>query len=191
VDEEIFHPMRQRPDLQVVGDIHCFDVAFLGLLYPKRQVFLKALAKHKIPPIRHGMCQIIDLHGYHREESIRLLASNQRQIKVFFNLPSMSRLLVSKVVEVLATGTFLLTPMLPEGAKKNELLFESGVHLVYYSPSNLGYVAQLLRDWASPEKDAERQKISEAGCREVHAKHLLSHRLAEILAKVGVKEVLQ
>lgn len=194
VDEEIFHPMRSVPYMELTRkDIECFDVGFLGLMYPKRQIFLRALSRHDHPPIRIGMCSIADLHGYHLEESIQLLASNTRQIKVFFNMPSMSRLLVAKVVETMACGTFLLTPMLPaeRGAEKNEKPFTSGEHLIYYSPSNMGHIAQLLRDWVSPEKDAERQRIAEAGCREVHARHTITHRMQEMLAKVGVKEAVQ
>jgi spore maturation protein CgeB len=129
---------------------------------------------------------------------MRLLASNTRECKIFFNLPSMSRLLVAKVFEVMACGTFLLTPLIGDGrgAEQNMKLFESGKHLVYYSPSNMPFTAQLLRDWVSPEKDAERQKIAEAGCREVHAKHNLKIRLEELLAKghwtkVDVKESVQ
>lgn len=160
-----------------------FDVGFLGLMYQKRQLYLRALSRHNHPPIRIGMCSVNDLHGYHLEESIQLLVKNTRQMKVFFNLPALSKLLVSKVYETLACGTFLLTPAVPEerGAEQNMKLFTSGEHLVYYSPSNLPYVAQLLREWISPEKDAERVRIAESGCREVHAKHSLKIRLLEIL----------
>jgi hypothetical protein len=170
-----------------------FDIAFLGLMYPKRQLFLRSLSNHNHPPIRCGMCSVSDLHGYHLEESIRLLVSNTRQIKVFLNMPALSRLLVSKIYEVMSCGTFLLTPLLAEdrGADKNMVPFESGKHLVYYSPSNVGYVAQLLRDWVSPEKDAERARIAEAGCKEVHAKHSLILRLTELMENIGVKQAVQ
>ena len=182
VDTEIFKPAKES--------YKNFDIGFLGLLYPKRHIFLRALNQHKHPPIAIGSCAIQDIRGYNWKESIQLLASNTRECKVFFNLPAMSRLLVCKVFEVMACGTFLLTPQISDGrgAEKNMKEFESGKHLVYYSPSNLPHVAQLLRDWASPEKDAERQAIGDAGRRLVHEKHSLKIRMEEILSKVTTKE---
>lgn len=194
VDTEMFRPYSPEGvrGYEPAGFPKVFDVGFLGLLYQKRQLYLKALSHHNHPPIRCGMCSVNDLHGYHLEESIKLLVSNTRQIKVFFNLPALSRLLVSKVYEVMAAGTFLITPMVPpeRGADRNMNPFKTGEHLVYYSPSNLPYVGQLLREWVSPEKDAERQKIAVTGCKEVHAKHSLDVRLQELLSKVS-KEVVQ
>jgi spore maturation protein CgeB len=196
VDTEIFKPyshaqleglpLRQNYLDAVLPQTHTIDVGFLGLLYQKRQLFLQALNRHQHPPIQCSMCAIQDIRGYDQEGSMRLLASNTREIKVFLNLPSLSRLLVSKVTEVMACGTFLLTPKLPEQSAANMDLFKDGTHLVYYSASNVGYVAQLLREWVSPDKDAERRTISEAGCREVHEKHSLKIRLEEMLAKLKV-----
>jgi glycosyltransferase involved in cell wall biosynthesis len=174
-----------------VQQAKCFDIAFLGLMYPKRQLFLRSLSNHNHPPIRCGMCSVSDLHGYHLEDSIRLLVSNTRQIKVFFNLPALSQLLVSKIYETMACGTFLLTPMLPEnrGAERNMEPLKSGVHLVYYSPTNIPYVAQLLREWVSDDRDQERARIAQAGCEEVHKNHSLMRRLAELLLAVRVNTV--
>jgi len=184
VDTEMFKPI--APNIRDDNAFwhKDFDIAFLGLLYPKRQQYLKALSRHDHPPVRIGMCSVNDLHGYHLEDSIKLLVSNTRQIKCFLNLPAMSQLLISKVYETLAVGTFLLTPMLSDnrGANRNMNHFKTGEHLIYYSASNLPYVAQLLREWITPERDAERQKISETGCREVHQKHSLTVRLKEILS---------
>jgi hypothetical protein len=168
-----------------------FDVAFIGLMYPKRVAFIKALQQHKIPPIHNGrVVGQVDLFGYDYEGAARLLASNYRVIKVFFNMPALSRLLVSKVFEVMACGTFLMTPQIPPeaGAAKNMLPFESGRDLIYYRSSNLPFVAQLLNEWSSPDKDAERQRIAKAGCKLVHEKHSLNVRMQEMLikSKVGV-----
>lgn len=170
-----------------------WPIAFVGLIYDKRGRFLQALSQHHHPPIRCGQVSINDLSGFCAEESARRLADNYRRVKVFFNLPAMSRLLVSKVYEVMACGTFLLTPQLPadHSIDKNQEVFESGRHLVYYRSSNLPYVAQLLRDWSSDEKAEEREKIAATGCREVHEKHSLEKRLEVILSKIGVKEVVQ
>jgi hypothetical protein len=184
VDTEVFQP---GPKLSAFRD--AFDVAFIGLLYQKRQIYLKALAQHQIPDIRVSRVMgHTDLWGYDFEGAASLLASNYRAVKVFFNLPAMSRLLVSKVFEVMACGTFLLTPQLVPEAAKNMNLFEDGRDLVYYRASNLPRVAQLLREWSSPEKDAERQRIAEAGCRLVNEKHSLKMRLTEMLSKIAVAQ---
>jgi Glycosyl transferases group 1 len=165
------------------------DVGFMGLLYKKRQVFVQALRRHNIPPIHCGRVEVQDIFGYQFEECARRYAENIRQIKVFINMPALSRLMVAKVYEVLACGTFLLTPQLPEeqGTHKNMQHFESHKHLMYYSPSNLPYLAQLLREYSSPEMDEIRERIAAAGCAEVHKNHSLELRLTELLAKVGVK----
>lgn len=217
VDTEVFQPCKveavarhrhiNATDLEIgvksgqCDDPNCFlrkqtkawPIAFIGLMYDKRAHFLNALGRHNHPPLRVGTVGIQDLEGYRAEESARRMASNIRQIGVFFNLPAMSSLLVSKVYEVMACGTFLLTPQLnaDHGTDKNMEPFESGRHLVYYRSSNLPYVAQLLRDWSSPEKEAEREQIAAEGCREVHENHSLEKRLAVILEKIGVKETVQ
>ena len=189
VDTQIFKPLDVRQGMPASGKV--FDIGFLGLLYPKRQTFLRALAHHKHPTIHCGMCMIQDMRGYDLEGSMRLLAANTREIKVFLNLPSMSRLLVAKIYETMACGTFLMTPDLPESALGNMNPFEHGKHLAFYSPSNLALCAQRLREWVSPEKDEERQRIAEAGCAEVHRNHSLMQRLAELLMHTRVKEAVQ
>jgi hypothetical protein len=170
-----------------------WPIAFVGLVYEKRARFLQALGRHHHPPIRVGNVSVQDLSGYCAEESVHRMVDNYRRVGVFFNLPAMSSLLVTKVYEVMACGTFLLTPELSadRGISKNMELFESDRHLVYYRSSNLPYVAQLLRDWSSEEKVEEREKIAMAGWREVHGKHSLDKRLAVILEKIGVKETVQ
>ena len=159
-----------------------FDVAFIGLLYPKRQAFLQSLVRHQVPPITCGNVAVNDLGGFAAEESARRLASNYRKIKLFLNLPAMSNMLVSKVYEVMACGTFLLSPMLPEDGDKNMTPFVSGKHLIYNKASNTPILAQKLREWL--EKDVERQAIAEAGCREVHEKHSLQQRMSDMLSEM-------
>ena len=169
-----------------------YDIAFVGLMYEKRAKYLAALSKHNHPPIRFGNVQVQDLSGSRMRDSAELLAENYSQVKVFLNLPSLSQLLVSKVCEVMACGTFLLTPMLaPErGANKNMAPFELGKHLVYYRPAHLGGLAQALREWSSDEKSGERKAIARAGCEEVHSKHRLEQRLEMILERVGLRVAL-
>jgi hypothetical protein len=165
-----------------------YDVGFIGGLYPRRVAFLQALSRHNHPPVRIANISVQDIDGYNAMDSTERYAEGIRSIRVFFNLPAMSRMLVSKVFEVMACGGFLLTPQLPleGGVGKNMLLFETGRHLVYYRASNLPFVAQLLRDWSSQEKDVERRAIAEEGFKEVIAKHTLEHRLTAMLTTMGV-----
>jgi hypothetical protein len=188
VDTTVFKPA--DADSVCVG-VTLFDVGFIGLMYPKRQIYAQALSKYEIPPIRIGNVRgLTDLMGYDYPGAAKLLASQYRRIKVFFNLPAMSQLLVSKVYEVMACGTFLVTPLLPteRGANNNLSLFETGKHLVYYRAGNLPAVVQALREWSSPDKDAERREIARAGCEIVHKNHSLEMRLTEILEKLRVKQ---
>lgn len=196
VDTKVFHDRS--------ADVHGWDlptnvashtekkypVAFIGLMYEKRQNFLKALQQHNIPRIRIGNVVVRDLDGADPVENVERLASNYRRVGVFFNLPALSRLLVSKVYEAMACGTFLYTPMLgsDKGISENMKPFHDREHLVYYRGANLVDVARGLREWSSEDKTAEREKIAAAGCREVHEKHSLKLRLETILSKIGVRE---
>jgi glycosyltransferase involved in cell wall biosynthesis len=170
-----------------------WDIGFIGWMYEKRARFLKALSQHNHPRVRIGGCSVTDLGGFQAEDTARRLADNYRRVGVFFNLPALSQLLVSKVYEVMSCGTFLLTPMLSadRGISKNMDPFESGRHLVYYRSSNVPFVAQLLREWSSEEKAEEREKIAATGSAEVHKNHSLEKRLEVLLAKCGVKELVQ
>ena len=183
VDEAMFHPW---PTINL-PPLHYFGVAFIGNLYQKRVAFLQALGRHDHPPIKIGNAVIQDLFGYQHEQSARRYVENIRDVKVFFALPSMSRLLVPRIFEVLACGTFLFAPLLPSdgGANQNlKLLDEIGIP--WYRPSNLPHVAQMLHEWISPEKSKQRQEIAARGCEIVRREHTLEKRLAEMLAKLGV-----
>jgi hypothetical protein len=187
VDAEMFQPIDSRADW--TSEYAEFGIAFMGLLYPKRIAFLQAVSKHQHPPIRMGTVMIQDLRGYQHEEATRRYVENLHSIKVFLNLPTLSRLLVTKVYEVLACGGFLLTPELPPdgGVARNMAAFESGKHLIYYRSSHTPYVAQLLREWSSPEFAQRRDAIAVAGCLEVRKKHSLEVRLTELLTKMGIE----
>lgn len=182
VDTSIFKPLKEVDGYKI--EKH-FGVAFMGLFYGKRKGFMDVLRRHAIPTIKLGNVQIADLHGYQHEESTRRYAANLREITVFLNLPAMSRLLVNKVYEVLACGTFLLTPFLPteQGVAANMQHFKDKEHLRYYKPTNLPYLAQIMNEYLTEDFAAERERIAAAGCKEVHEKHSLKMRLEEILAK--------
>lgn len=186
IDPQMFHDggRIKRDELGYHGQD--FDVSFIGGLYPKRIQYLNALSRHDHPPIHLANCVVQTIDGYDHEAATKLYVEGIRRSKVFFNLPSMSKLLVPRVTEVLACGGFLLTPMLPPegGVGRNMALIESG--LMYYRPSNVPYVAQLLRDWSAPEKMGERDGIAMLGRGEVHQEHTLDRRLSEMFRKIGI-----
>lgn len=186
VDTDIFKP-GMKIDLGNIPLRHAHEIAFIGLQYPKRHTFLQALTRHKIPAIKLGRVMIEDLNGFDAEGTARRLAANYRSIKVFLNLPAMSNMLVSKVYEVMACGTFLLTSSLPEDGIKNMDLFKGGKHLVYYKASHIPYLAQLLRDWIDAKHDEDRKIIAETGCKEVHENHSLKKRMEDMLTVIAGK----
>lgn len=181
VDTEIFRP-RKADKL--------YSTAFIGGVYPKRQNFLARLSRHldEKTVFEIGGVEMRDLSGTLIRSQTRLYADNVRQIKVFVNLPAYSQHLVTKVFEVMACGTFLLTPALEGAAVANMRLFKNKEHLVYYPENHMGYLAQLMRDWSSEEKAEERERIAEQGEREVFAKHTLRHRLEEMFKIVKLEE---
>jgi spore maturation protein CgeB len=193
VDTTIFQPLVDAPEMIDLGRSYdewagkTLDCAFIGSLYQKRIAFLNALSRHDHPPIRLANVVGQDIHGYDAAEWTHRYVSNLREIKVLLNLPSMSKLLVPRVYEALATGTFLMSPILaPDGGvNRNMLPFEDG-ELLWYRPSNLPRIAQLLHEWSSVAKDEERRKIAAAGCAKVHKEHSLEKRLTEMLAKMKI-----
>ena len=170
-----------------------WPIAFIGAMYEKRHKFLQALSQCNIPPIIIGNVVVKDLGGLDPIENVQRLASNYRRVGVFFNLPALSRLLVTKIYEVMACGTFVMTPLLSneKHIAENMKQFHDREHLLYYRSAGLVDVARSLREWSSEEKAEERGRIAAAGCREVHEKHSLKLRLETILAKLGVQETVQ
>lgn len=117
VDTEIFNPrpfsfergVAEHLGYKVNLASRSIDAAFIGLLYPKRQAFLKELKAQGINLII-GNVQVLELGGIHPRKTAELYADNLRKIKVFVNLPTLSQLAVTKIYEALACGTPVLTP---------------------------------------------------------------------------------
>lgn len=158
-----------------------YDLAFIGSMYRMRQKYCQDLAR-ELPPglvLRFGSVMVQDLSGPLKVASTRLLAENYRQIKVFFCLPPISRLLVAKVFEVMSCGTFLMYPELPGNSASNMKIFENGKHLVYYKG---GYfkknVKQILHYL---EHEDEREAIAAAGRDLVRSEYTLTGMLEKIL----------
>jgi len=96
--------------------------------------------------------------------------------KVVFNI-SIKDDVNMRVFETLATRSFLLTNEIPTLGE----LFEDGKHLVTYR--TLDEAVEKARYYM--EHEAERERIAEAGYREVLAKHTYKHRIeriAEVMA---------
>ena len=128
VDTSIFRP---KP----VEVIH--DAAFLGTMYQKRAEY--------VGRIGYPLVRMQSVSSPNVRTSFDLLADAYCSTKIFVNLPALSRLLVTKVTEVMACGTFLLTPRLDHhSAYRNMEPFEHGKHLVYYNPDDPEEIARLV-----------------------------------------------
>lgn len=150
-----------------------FDAAFLGTLYPKRVEYIRSTGfPISIMPA---------VHDPHPVRSTLLLAEAYRSTNIFVNLPAYSRLLVTKVTEVLACRTMLVTPAIdhPSGWK-NMQQFEDGKHLVFYDQNRPTELAKILGYYT--QHPAEREAIAEAGWAEVMQRHTMQHRIARMVA---------
>jgi hypothetical protein len=103
-------------------DVEC---AFIGLMYPKRSRFVDEL-RPKLGDIplqfrsaarsENGLIPAIavyDFDGLNVRRSMELLADAYRRIKVFVTFPSLSNVLVAKVLESMACGCKLVAPKQP------------------------------------------------------------------------------
>lgn len=159
VDTEVFNPgprimERYASAGQNAGDSltpKTIGAGFIGLLYPKRQEFLAKLKKHGVD-LTTGNVQVLELGGVNPQKTAELYAENIRKIRVFVNLPTLSQLAVTKVYEVMACGTHLLTPQVSD--MRN---FE-GLPCDPY-------------DESEPEKLGNRLKLLLTGPSEILAKH--------------------
>ena len=171
------------------------DVGFVGLMYPKRNQFITHLSQHmkqgRDPWVVIGNVQVLDMDGPAWTDQVLRLAQNYRRCKVFLNLPAYSELQVSKIAEVMACGTFILTPML-EGAAERNCNFQHAKELAYYRPTNLPFLVQTLREFV--ERDQQREQIALAGMAKVIETQSLKVQVPEILEKVKIetkKELVQ
>jgi glycosyltransferase involved in cell wall biosynthesis len=166
VDTEVFKPDWNQPKE--------YDAAFIGLIYPKRAAFLETLKPFlKGITLKLGNVQVLDLSGVRIRESAELYADNLRKIKVFVNLPSLSELVVTKVYEALACGTFLITPTIPSQKNYDNILAH------YYDPGKPGELAERIRFCL--ENEAQRVEATRACCEQVHRLDRLELRCEALL----------
>lgn len=152
-------------------------VAFIGLMYPKRARFVQELMPHlgdiKID-FRYGCnsdrgivpaIAVYDFEGMNIRKSMQLLAETYRRIKVFVTFPSLSNVLVAKVLESMACGCRLVAPKQP-------------VELEGYFPYTGAYeCASQIRKALTEERD---------GAKFVREHHRMELRFERIFEKVGL-----
>ncbi|MGI4764850.1 MAG: methyltransferase domain-containing protein [Janthinobacterium lividum] len=162
-DTEIFFPRETEATI---------DAGFLGSLYPKRVEYVKRL---DAPVVR-----LNSVSGQNAVESAQMLAAAYCSTKILLNLPSYSRLTVTKVTEAMACGTMVITPMMDHpSAVRNMDQFVDGKHLVYFDPRRPQDIGALIRHYT--ERPSERQRIAEDGYAEIVRGHSLRLRLQTIL----------
>jgi Glycosyl transferases group 1 len=158
--------------------------AFIGSMYGPRANFVDRLAPHvKGASVIFGNCLVQRVEGVLIKESAELMADDYRRIQVFLNLPSLSRMLVTKVYEAMACGVLMLTPAIEGDAQENMDIFQMGEHLLYYRVSNLPFLAQMIRD--TVHDPARCAVIAKKGQQEVLAHHSTEKRIDKMLREIG------
>jgi Glycosyl transferases group 1 len=170
VDTEVFKPDWSLPKQ--------YDAAFIGLMYAKREQFLGSLVP-LLGDIKlvHGNIQVQDLSGLRVRETAALYADNLRKIKVFVNLPTLCQLAVTKVYEVMACGTFLITPAIAEHGNFDNLLAR------FYLSDRPDQLAESIRLCLA--HDEERAEATRLCCEQVHQSHRLDLRCEVLISAIG------
>lgn len=171
VDTEMFHVEHRERDI---------DVAFIGLMYPKRARFVEELKPH-LGDIKlemrcgfqsdHGLIPAIacyDFNGLNIRKSMQLLAETYNRIKVFVTFPSLSNVVVAKVLESMACGCKLVSP------KQSDLSHYFGYTGAYECASNI----RRALDMSIP--------MGNAAAIHVHDCHRMELRFEQIFSKVGL-----
>lgn len=155
-----------------------YDAAFLGTMYQKRLGYIESVGF----PIQHVRAPVMrHTDGrYDIDNGTKCLREVYNQIKVFVNLPAYSRLMTTKVFEVMACGVFLLTPHLDHpSAIENEHMFDDEHDLVFYDPNNPTQLGNLIRYYL--ENEDVRQEIARQGMQYVRQEFSLENRMKKIL----------
>lgn len=174
VDSQMFSPTWNNPLKPV-------EIGFVGLLYDKRARFLGSLLPHVGDlEIRFGNLQLLgadtDAKLFRRQTEI--LARSYREMEILLNLPSLSNVLVMKVLEAMACGTLVVTPELTPSLHER-LKLADGKDLVFYAENDPKKLADILRYFC--DHDDEREKIAKQGRECVVKHHTLEARLNEII----------
>lgn len=173
VDTEMFKPV----DITLKP----MEIGFVGLLYEKRQKFLGSLMPYigdleiRIDNVR--LLGVEDNPHLFRRQT-ELLAKTYREMEILLNLPSLSKVLVMKVLEAMACGTFVLTPEMTSSLHE-KLGFDDAKHLVFYPESQPQLVADLLKHFVN--HDDERECIAIAGCEFVRKNFRIEDRIEAMI----------
>ena len=165
-DTEVFKPKPVDRDI---------DVGFLGAMYPKRVEYVKR--------INYPITYINSVSDPDYLKSFGLLADAYSSVRIFVNFPALSRLLVTKVTEVMACKAMLITPR-PDhaSAQRNLEQFEDGKHLVYYDPEHPESLKTLISHYQNHPEEVER--IAEAGYQKIRMEDSLKARLQKVIGDV-------
>jgi hypothetical protein len=188
-DTTIFKPETLGESGPIIETRKKYDLGFIGSLYQDRRKYLEQLAPHIKNEVifNCGNAFVQDIGGIRERESTSLLAENYRQIKIFFCLPPISRLIVSKTIDVMACGTFVMYPRLFGEAEKNLSLFEHKKEIIYY---DVGYFADNGKQIEYYlEHEQEREKIARAGSELVRSELTFDQMLNELLIFVKKETV--
>ena len=160
-----------REQAQVTRTIKDYDVGFVGYLtFPERIEFLDLVFKGI-----QAQGRTFWYASRFFEDAARIFTHSRivlnQAIRGDVNM---------RVFEVLATRSFLLTPAVPS----LDELFTDGVHLVTYRDGDVADCLEKIAYYA--DREDERERIAEAGYREVLAKHTFKHRVARMLEIAGI-----
>lgn len=151
------------------------DCAFIGLMYPKRVRFYQELQPFlEDINLRVGNGNIIvqDFDGVNVLKSTELLAETYRRIKVFVAFPSLSNVLVAKLLESMASGCYLIAPEQREDLQS---------FVSFKTPSDCAEHIRLALKFPRMLEE-----LSRKGCAEVHEKHRMELRFEKIFQMIGV-----
>ena len=161
-----------REQAQATRTIKDYDVGFVGYLtFPERIEFLDAVFKGI-----QAQGRTFWYASRFFEDAARIFTHSRivlnQAIRDDVNM---------RVFEALATRSFLLTPAVPS----LDELFTDGVHLVTYRDGDVADCLEKIAYYA--DREDERDRIAEAGYREVLAKHTFKHRVARMLELAGIQ----
>lgn len=179
VDTEIFYPREET----LLGDKNprVIPAAFIGLMYPKRANFFAKVKEH-LGDIEvqarfatrnengwwHPAIAVYDFGGLNVRLSMTLLARVYSSIKVFVTFPSMSNVLVAKVLESLACGCRLVAPRQPVNL--------DGHYFPYETP----------KECADQIRAALEETEDKCAFKYIVGNHRMQLRFEQIFAKVGI-----
>jgi len=185
-DTTIFHPptLNGLSDGPIISKLKKYDLGFIGSLYQQRHEYLMKLIQHvgAKTTFYSGCVLVQDLGGLRERETTELLAENYRQIRIFFLLPPMSRLLVEKTFDIMASDTLVMFPRFPGDAAKNLTIFKEETHIVYYELGFFANNGKQVKYYLEHPEECER--IARAGGELVRRDYTLEGMLQKMIGKV-------